>query len=118
VHTPGPWAVKDDVDLEDCEARAIDAPSAQRIVAFSACTFFPTEPNGFGEALGRYRVTDEDTANTRLIAAAPELLEALRNTKDELIALYEQLYPNDESENDTTLVIDHAIGVIEKATGT
>jgi hypothetical protein len=115
MHTPGPWVIKNDVDLEDWEAHAIDSPSAQRIVAFSTCTFFPTEPNGF-EPLGRHRVTDEDAANTRLIAAAPELLEALRNTKDELISLYERLYPDDESENDTTLVIDHAIAAIEKAT--
>ena len=52
-----------------------------------------------------------------LIAAAPEMLACLREAKAELLDLYEAAYPDDESDNDTTRVIDRVIEVISKATG-
>lgn len=53
----------------------------------------------------------------RLLAAAPDLLAALVAAKDELISLYEQLYPDDESDNETTAAIDGALAAIAKAEG-
>jgi hypothetical protein len=59
----------------------------------------------------------DTAANARLIAAAPELLAALKGAKDELIVLYERAYPNSEPINDTTAAIDLAIDAIAKAEG-
>jgi hypothetical protein len=42
------------------------------------------------------------------------LLKTLRLVKDELIALYEEHYADDESDNDVTHAIDAAIAVIKK----
>lgn len=111
MHTPGPWEVGGDSG-NDIEAEEIVASGGRRVIAWTSNTFDADADDGYGAEI----ITDEDRANGRLIAAAPELLDALRNTKDELIALYERLYPDNESENDTTLVIDQAIAVIEKAT--
>jgi len=97
----------------ETEAEEIVASGGRRVIAWTCNTFDDAADDGYGAEI----ITDEDRANGRLIAAAPELLEALRNTKDELITLYERLYPNDETENDTTLVIDRAIAAIAKATG-
>jgi hypothetical protein len=52
-----------------------------------------------------------------LMAAAPDLLAALKGAKDELIDLYERAYPNSEPINDTTAAIDLAIDAIAKAEG-
>ena len=60
---------------------------------------------------------DEMLADARLIAAAPELLASLKAAKNELIDLYEAAYPDDESENDTTAVIDRVIAAIDAAEG-
>lgn len=57
----------------------------------------------------------EGVAN--LVAAAPSLLAALREAKSELIELYERAYPEDESDNDTTRVIDAVVNAIAKAEG-
>jgi hypothetical protein len=111
MHTPGPWEVGGDSGNE-AEAEEIVASDGRRVIAWTCNTFDDTADDGYGAEV----ITEEDRANGRLIAAAPELLDALRNAKDELISLYERLYPDDESENDTTLVIDQAIAVIEKAT--
>lgn len=104
-HTPGPWKVEQESG-NDGEAEVIVADN--RTICWTADTW--------DDARKKAVITAEDYANGVLIASAPDLLDALRNTKDELIALYERLYPNDESENDTTLVIDQAIAAIEKAT--
>ena len=53
----------------------------------------------------------------RLIAAAPSLLVALRELKDEAISLYEEVYADDESDNQTTDAIDFAIEVLAIAEG-
>lgn len=44
-----------------------------------------------------------------------QLVDALCEAKSELIDLYEAAYPNDESDNDTTKVIDKVISVIDAA---
>jgi len=53
----------------------------------------------------------------RLLAAAPEMLASLKAAKNELIDLYEAAYPDDESDNDTTAVIDRVIAAIAAAEG-
>jgi hypothetical protein len=100
MHTPGPWSLHEWGDHE------IDIHAPDGRVLCSMAQEYNDETGGGMEI----------EPDAQLIAAAPELLEALRNTKDELIALYERLYPDNESENDTTLVIDQAIATIEKAT--
>jgi hypothetical protein len=107
AHTPGPWIIKEDSSDTSTEAEVIEAEN--RIICWTA--------NSWDESRHRAIITDEDRANGSLISAAPELLEALQDTKDELIALYERLHPNDETDNDTTRVIDRAIAAIEIATG-
>lgn len=111
MHTPGPWKVGSESE-NDAEAEEIVAADGSRVIAWTSNTFDATADDGYGAEI----ITDEDRANGRLIAAAPELLKALRQTKDELIELYEQLYKLDASDNDTTKIIDHAIDVIAKAT--
>jgi hypothetical protein len=53
----------------------------------------------------------------RLLAAAPEMLDALREARDTLTEMYEAAYPNDESDNDVTETIDMVIAAIAKAEG-
>lgn len=65
-HTPGPWAVGGESG-NDGEAEEIVA--ADRTICWTADTFTDEE----GAA-----ITDEDRANARLIAAAPELLAACK----------------------------------------
>lgn len=67
AHTPGPWSV-DSESGNDGEAEVIVA--ADRTICWTADTFTDEE----GAA-----ITDEDRANARLIAAAPELHEACKH---------------------------------------
>jgi hypothetical protein len=60
---------------------------------------------------------EEWQAMVNLVAAAGELLAALRQANDELIDLYEEAYPDDESDNSVTAAIDRAIRAIKKAEG-
>lgn len=70
AHTPGPWIVAGEAGNTG-EAFVIE--SDERTVCWTADST-EEEWEERGGALG----TDEDRANARLIAAAPELLEALR----------------------------------------
>lgn len=50
-------------------------------------------------------------------SAAPEMYAALMEAKSQLIELYERCYPDDESENEVTKVIDRVIAAIALAKG-
>ena len=69
AHTPGPWVeleTESSVDLEDCEGWQDIGTADGRVMAI---------------AVGYARFPSDDaehTANARLIAAAPDLLDALR----------------------------------------
>ena len=72
-HTPGPWYIYEDGDSPGIEA------SACSIVVFG----LEEDDGGVGG-----RTTEEAKANARLIAAAPDLLEALQHL---MVAHGEQL---------------------------
>ena len=69
-HTPGPWTVEG-ASGESGEAEVIE--SDNRIIAWTADSL---GSDSFGI------LEDEDRANARLIAAAPDLLAALRKAAD------------------------------------
>lgn len=58
-----------------------------------------------------------DACHDRIVDNAEQLYGALVEAKSELVALYEAIYPNDESDNDTTAVIDRVIAVLREAEG-
>jgi hypothetical protein len=101
-HTPGPWAPSywgdDDYDVYTADTDQLICSLAQR----------------YDEKTGR-GLSGNIEADARLIAAAPDLLAALKQAKDELITLYEKTYPDDETDNETTKIIDRAIAVIARA---
>jgi len=66
-HTPGPWAIAGDSD-DDSVVGVIAAD--YREICRTSCSL---------DDAGNYAATDEDRANCRLIAAAPDLLLALKS---------------------------------------
>jgi hypothetical protein len=65
-HTPGPWGISyDDLSIDDSQMKAV----------WLTCEDY-TYAN-IGQLYIRADEKEEDTANANLIAAAPELLEAL-----------------------------------------
>jgi len=85
----------------------------------SAVVLRGTEEDGDLEIVAKaYRIEGHsDEAIARLIAAAPEMLDALREARDTLTEMYEAAYPGDESDNDVTEVIDMVIAAIAKTEG-
>ncbi len=92
-HTPGPWMI------HDMEERVVVTVSKKPsiCIADTAAIGTPLEVN---------------RANARLIAAAPELLEALRETK-EWIDNWSPNFCDDEEWDETKIKVD---GAIAKAT--
>ena len=72
-HTPRPWSVGGE-SSNDGEAEVIVA--ADRTICWTADTFDDDEDCGV--------ITDEDRANARLIAAAPEMLHACQAVANDL----------------------------------
>jgi len=95
AHTPGPWEQHSEYP--------------DRIVVNGSCVY---EIRDMTTEHGLPCVMD-----VALMAAAPHLLTVLREAKSELIWLYEEVYPDDESDNGTTAVIDKVIAAIAKAEG-
>jgi hypothetical protein len=81
-HTPGPWTVEPPSD--QAPHMWITAPTSSGIAKVETCDY----DDGRGE-----RLTDEDFANARLIAASPELLAALK----EAVEIIEEYSPYDGS---------------------
>ena len=96
-HTPGPWSYGDGVIT--CRKEAFMPNNAKRIICIARCD--DKEVN-FLENISM----GELHANARLIASAPELLEALKNC---INALYGGYSPHD--------AIEQAKQVIAKAEG-
>lgn len=106
--TPGPWLIVEKPD-------AITVSSWHIQIGSDALPFFPYRRafSGDGTKSGLVR-DDEKHANARLIASAPELLEALQGMVKQFG--YDVVHPNglvhDEHE-----AIRSAISAIAKATG-
>ncbi len=106
-HTPGPWRVEDGTTLvwgncnpDDNSSRGMGYPIAESRI----------NPSG-NWSTGPY--ADEGEANARLIAAAPELLEALK-------AAVSQVHLTNSSEPmspDVKRVFDQCCAAIAKAEG-
>jgi hypothetical protein len=65
-HTPGPWEIEGDTDIYSQEGELL------------------ASAYGFFDAARNLKDTPETQANARLIATAPELLQALKLLRDEL----------------------------------
>jgi hypothetical protein len=76
-HTPGPWTSLTDTDRETIVSEHVNAYGNFIVTIVTR---------------GDERMTEEDRANARLIAAAPELLEALEYAS-ELIKTARQYFP-------------------------
>lgn len=96
AHTKAPWIIGT-VRTNDCNiiVRSIDAPESQPITITCLAEVYGNE--------------EEDEANANLIAAAPELLEALEGISD----ILKNHYGDDRDE---TPLIDKAFAAIAKAT--
>lgn len=93
-YTPGPWRISESDTFEPCIANVnVGRPKESTTVAILAEGMFKAFPV-------------EGDANARLIAAVPEMYEALKA----MISFY-------ESENDDNSVIWNARQVIAKAEG-
>ena len=72
-HSPGPWSVCDDGEPGEQMLKVVGRTARHEIAL--CCTGAVTQ--------------DEETANARLIAAAPELLAELRRMHDKYVSLIE-----------------------------
>lgn len=89
-HTPGPWHLG-----KRAAAKAIYGDKGEEVC----------------QMLGHFNADDENLANARLIAAAPELLEALQ------VIASQSLGDDWTAEQAITFVKEHARSAIAKATG-
>jgi hypothetical protein len=79
-HTPGPWTT---YGLNEYDCPGVESKSSESI----SIVVFGNSLDENAGVLGR--TVEEAKANARLIAAAPELLEALENIIDDLTEEYQ-----------------------------
>ena len=113
AHTPGPWDWFTDLDHDkDGPARYLKRPGAQcvrKLVGSNGQGFFWT----IGTTVGLTPATDE--ANARLIAAAPDLLEAARDLVRFIERDWPQIHPDGDLLHGGALIAIRA--AIAKAEG-
>lgn len=105
-HTPGPWFAEDD-DWTDGEDALITCESREGMVSVAKVE------GGGSESGYDSDFSEEQMANAKLIAAAPELLEALQDALyrlDVLISNGQEVYLD-------VLARDKSKSAIAKATG-
>lgn len=73
-HTPGPWIVGSRLDGDNCIK--VGVPIAKEDTILQAVAYVAPRPH--------YELNNPQRANTRLIAAAPELLEAAKDALESL----------------------------------
>ena len=103
--TPGPWEIKP----EEVDRPYIRIRGTRLGGRFKVANVLSPDYDGV-----HHREADETRANARLIAAAPELLEALQNLMLSYSDFREQTGRNGDPQN---LLILAALAVINKATG-
>lgn len=102
-HSPGPWTVETREHVH-----AIQDRNGQDL------TYQDTTPNeNHGSITSRSRLKIETLANARLIAAAPELLEALQN----IVGTYNDSDRWTQGDEPEPVEIQAARAAIAKATG-
>ena len=103
AHTPGPWAA---VDPPHSIVVRTESPTKSKFGADRNAAiggFYRSDPEKLAEAM----------ANARLIAAAPELLDALQA----LVSATERVSVGDYSEETHDMAVSKARAAIAKATG-
>jgi hypothetical protein len=104
-HTPGPWAILDD---KEPSAPGIEAPS----VEFSVVVIGYPQHDAGDDAGVHGRTPEEKMANACLIAAAPDMLQALEMLKDQYL-----LFVDCDTDDIASLVISETNKAIAKAKG-
>lgn len=94
AHTPGPWTIEYETKGGEPYDDGVRIDSPEGPVAFN--------------------VID---CSAHLIAAAPDMLAALRLARNELIAFYEDAYEYDETDREVSEAIDAMTTAIAKAEG-
>ena len=110
THTPGPWYVEGESDnVGEAEVIVSGIPNGGgRIVAWTA--------NSYEADTDNETTTDEDRANTRLIAASPDTLAALKALVESIENLNFGAFDDDGATYDQ-IPWAQAEAAIDKATG-
>jgi len=101
AHTPGPWTVG---GQSDNPGEAEEIAAADRVIAWTADSYDYDDDEG--------HITQEDRANARLIAAAPELLAALRSAVT-ILSGWECTHKADDGDTETVRLCKAAIAKAE-----
>lgn len=107
-HTPGTWEVG---GQSGNPGEGLEIAAKEKLIAWGSATYNEDEDEDV--------VTDEDRANARLIAAAPELLAAVRMAMDyanDTKSRFAGYFNGDDAESYDSLM-DAAEAAINKAEG-
>lgn len=99
-HTPGPWEVADFISNDKTRHLAV-----WKDEAITICLISPKETEN-----------DQDIANARLIAAAPDMLEELKRIRAELIESTRHFKLHSENYDNLMNNAERIFSVIKKAT--